>query len=59
MKEITVNCPQCKKTVIPDTADCYLPFCSEHCKMIDLGKWVTELYRIPEVEKIEDKWKGN
>jgi len=25
----------------------YRPFCSERCKMIDLGEWATEAYRIP------------
>ena len=26
------------------------PFCSERCKMIDLGAWATESYRVPIVE---------
>jgi endogenous inhibitor of DNA gyrase (YacG/DUF329 family) len=28
----------------------YRPFCSERCKMIDLGAWATESYRIPAEE---------
>jgi endogenous inhibitor of DNA gyrase (YacG/DUF329 family) len=26
------------------------PFCSERCKMIDLGAWATESYRVPAEE---------
>jgi endogenous inhibitor of DNA gyrase (YacG/DUF329 family) len=29
------------------------PFCSERCKMIDLGKWAADEYRLPEKEKSE------
>ncbi len=28
----------------------YRPFCSERCKMIDLGQWATEAYRVPQAE---------
>ena len=24
------------------------PFCSERCKLIDLGQWATEAYRVPQ-----------
>lgn len=41
------TCPLCrKKTVWQDNP--YRPFCSERCKMIDLGHWATEEYRIPD-----------
>jgi len=30
-----------------DTNNPYRPFCSERCKMIDLGQWASESYRIP------------
>jgi len=29
------------------------PFCSERCKMIDLGAWATESYRVPTNEDPE------
>lgn len=32
----------------------YRPFCSERCKMIDLGAWATEAYRVP----VEDENDG-
>ena len=42
-----VNCPQCGTSVLWDPANPYRPFCSERCKMIDLGAWATESYRVP------------
>ncbi|MCX7184170.1 MAG: DNA gyrase inhibitor YacG [Nitrosospira sp.] len=54
MKQPIVNCPQCGRVIVWDSANRYRPFCSERCKMIDLGQWATESYRIPETEKQED-----
>jgi hypothetical protein len=28
----------------------YRPFCSERCKLADLGRWLNEDYRIPDTE---------
>ncbi len=28
----------------------FRPFCSERCKMIDLGQWATGAYRVPQAE---------
>ncbi len=34
----------------------YRPFCSERCRLVDLGKWLNEDYRIPvKAEGAEDK----
>jgi len=33
----------------------YRPFCSERCKLIDLGAWASESYRVPVVEKADDE----
>ena len=41
-----------------DPANPYRPFCSERCKLIDLGQWASEAYRIPEVEKMEEDETG-
>jgi endogenous inhibitor of DNA gyrase (YacG/DUF329 family) len=30
-----------------DKTNTFRPFCSERCKMIDLGQWASEAYRIP------------
>ena len=42
----TVKCPHCHKEA-PLAGNTFRPFCSERCKMIDLGTWATEGYRIP------------
>jgi len=41
-----VNCPTCKKQVIYSTENPHRPFCSDRCRLIDLGQWLTESYRI-------------
>jgi len=38
------KCPICKKEVSLD--DPFFPFCSERCKIIDLGNWASEKYVI-------------
>jgi endogenous inhibitor of DNA gyrase (YacG/DUF329 family) len=32
----------------------FRPFCSERCKMIDLGEWASETYRLPAQEESPD-----
>ena len=50
-----VNCPQCGAPVVWDPANPYRPFCCERCKMIDLGAWATESYRVPVEEDNDEK----
>jgi endogenous inhibitor of DNA gyrase (YacG/DUF329 family) len=45
-----VTCPTCGKSVTWMPANACRPFCSERCKLIDLGAWATERYRVPVVE---------
>jgi endogenous inhibitor of DNA gyrase (YacG/DUF329 family) len=40
-----MNCPICKKEVAEGAAD--FPFCSERCRLIDLGNWASEKYVVP------------
>lgn len=42
-----VQCPQCKTPVTWGSMSPYRPFCSERCKLIDLGQWADEQYRVP------------
>jgi endogenous inhibitor of DNA gyrase (YacG/DUF329 family) len=46
-----VHCPQCNAVIVWSTDNPYRPFCSERCKLIDLGQWATGAYRIPQVER--------
>ena len=40
----SVRCPICKKDVAFDEPN--MPFCSERCRIIDLGNWASEKYVI-------------
>lgn len=40
----TLRCPICKSLVPLNSAD--VPFCSDRCRLIDLGKWASGEYRI-------------
>ena len=44
----TVKCPTCGAAVDWSEAQRWRPFCSERCKLIDLGSWFDESNRIPE-----------
>ncbi|MGD2136833.1 MAG: DNA gyrase inhibitor YacG [Gammaproteobacteria bacterium] len=44
----TVRCPTCGKAVEWTPHRRWRPFCSERCKLIDLGDWLDESHRIPE-----------
>ena len=41
-----VACPTCRKPTQWEQNPSR-PFCSERCRLIDLGAWVTEEYRVP------------
>ncbi|MBV8730787.1 MAG: DNA gyrase inhibitor YacG [Acidobacteriia bacterium] len=55
---MTVKCPICKKDVAAGASD--FPFCSERCRIIDLGNWAAEKYKVatparPEPANEEDQ----
>lgn len=50
----TVGCPRCAKPVTWGPESPFRPFCSERCKMIDLGAWASEQYRVPVNGEVED-----
>ena len=53
------TCPICNASVKPRAENPSFPFCTSRCKMIDLGKWVNEEYRIPvEGDELEDDANG-
>jgi endogenous inhibitor of DNA gyrase (YacG/DUF329 family) len=43
-----VSCPHCGKQVPWGPESRFRPFCSARCKLIDLGQWATEQYRLPD-----------
>jgi endogenous inhibitor of DNA gyrase (YacG/DUF329 family) len=43
----SISCPTCGEPVTWSAESPWRPFCSERCKLIDLGEWLEEGYRIP------------
>lgn len=41
-----VKCPQCGGLTQYEGNE-YRPFCSERCKLLDLGAWASEEYALP------------
>lgn len=41
-----LNCPTCEKKIEYTEQYPYRPFCSERCKLIDLGEWADEQHKI-------------
>ena len=41
------KCPICDAEAKPRAENKLFPFCSPRCKTIDLGKWLSEDYRVP------------
>jgi endogenous inhibitor of DNA gyrase (YacG/DUF329 family) len=50
----TFPCPTCQRPLVWSTGNSWRPFCSERCKMIDLGAWVSESYSIAEAITEDD-----
>jgi endogenous inhibitor of DNA gyrase (YacG/DUF329 family) len=53
-KSRVAACPQCGKPVEWGPQNPFRPFCSERCKLIDLGAWATESYRVPIAKDPDD-----
>lgn len=49
-----MTCPICGKPATPD----YRPFCSRRCADVDLGRWLTEGYRVPAISEDEPQDPG-
>jgi len=43
-KSSSIRCPTCRTLVL--TSDEHFPFCSDRCRLIDLGRWATGGYVI-------------
>ena len=50
-----MKCVICNREIAPDSL--YAPFCSDRCRLVDLGNWSMEKYRIstPRTTQIEDE----
>ena len=54
VKPKQVSCPNCKKLSDYSASNAYRPFCSERCKLIDLGDWANENYKIPVAPTLDE-----
>jgi endogenous inhibitor of DNA gyrase (YacG/DUF329 family) len=48
-----VKCPTCQTEVVWGPDATFRPFCSERCRLIDLGAWANEEHRIPEKSRAD------
>jgi endogenous inhibitor of DNA gyrase (YacG/DUF329 family) len=53
------KCPICDAEVEPRPKNQVFPFCSPRCKTIDLGKWLSEEYRVPTESADDDEDAGS
>lgn len=42
-----IKCPQCGRLAFYSPENPFRPFCSERCRLIDLGQWADGKYAIP------------
>jgi len=47
---VSAKCPICGKPV----QAAFRPFCSDRCKQIDLNRWLSEAYRVPDRPGADD-----
>lgn len=52
-RKIDVKCPCCSDSFEYYSSE-FRPFCSEKCKMIDLGLWLTESYSLESKEPLNE-----
>lgn len=50
-----VKCPRCGNPAVFAQTNPFRPFCSERCKLIDLGAWAEGKYAIPVSTPLPDK----
>jgi endogenous inhibitor of DNA gyrase (YacG/DUF329 family) len=50
-----LKCPKCKKLTEYSAENPFRPFCSERCKMVDLGQWANEEYSLPSNQPVGEE----
>lgn len=49
------TCPICHKPAAARVDNPAFPFCSRRCRLVDLGRWLGEEYRVPEGPEAEQE----
>lgn len=52
----TVKCPTCQNPVLWQPENRYRPFCSQRCRLIDLGQWANEAHTIATTPQTPEEW---
>jgi len=53
-----VTCPTCQQRVKWTSSNPFRPFCSERCRLIDLGAWADGQHTIPDDGDEDDLMSG-
>ena len=48
-----MRCPICKREFDPAGPMVAKPFCSERCRLVDLGRWLGEDYGLPAAPEVD------
>jgi uncharacterized protein len=52
----SITCPTCGKKGTWTSENSFKPFCSERCKLIDLGEWASGTYHVPGETVDPEEW---
>lgn len=55
MNKREIKCPQCGHLTFYSPENPFRPFCSERCRLIDLGEWASESYKISHTTNDRDQ----
>ncbi len=55
MTAARIKCPYCGRAVATLPANPWRPFCSERCRLLDLGAWLSARHAIPGEDVLADR----
>jgi endogenous inhibitor of DNA gyrase (YacG/DUF329 family) len=58
VKPQQIRCPRCRRPVVWE-GNPHRPFCSERCRLVDMGNWAAERYRVAGEDVEPDENGGN
>ncbi len=56
---VNAKCPKCEKPAVRDESNPTRPFCSERCRLLDLGGWLSGQYAIPGEPVVDETEPGD
>ena len=58
-RSIKLKCPVCRKKIVYSSQNPSRPFCSERCRLVDLGQWLVGDYKIIDDDTCDDNYNLN